>query len=345
LAILVLDSEDSPTILDDSLFSILLGHYLMDANIVSRRLNIMMKSLTPLVVLIFLASGILSGCNMFAKTETPPGKAAPIPTQTPTEVPAAWEIVHKFKVESNIYFVGFNDEEYGITVGYGGAVATTQDGGSTWEKANNNSWCRFGLDIVDESIAWHIGNRGQVGVSTDGGRNWQRASDLSDQGISKSIRFLDEQTGWAASEKQLWATSDGGQTWEDVPLPEAGITILAIEMLSKVNGFILVHPGILYATHDGGATWISLDLGLGEDQISLLALPSMRFFDAQNGLIVTKVGGKGVVALHTSNEGAAWEQEDLPVELETSNPTFYLSADGATLTINDNLVVVLRRNR
>ncbi len=305
----------------------------------------MFKSLAPFVVLVILTTGILSGCNMSAKTEAPRVEAAPTSTATPPEIPTAWEIVHRFDVKSNVHFVGFNDENFGITVGYGGAVSTSQDGGDTWVEANNNSRCRFGLDIVNENLAWHVGNGGHVGVSTDGGRNWQRATDLADTGISKSIRFLDEQTGWAASEKELWATTDGGQTWVDVPLPESDITILAVELLTEVDGYLLAHPGILYATHDGGVTWTSLDLGLGEDQVSLFALPTMRFFDAQSGLIVTKVGGKGVVAFRTANGGATWEQQEVSVDLETSNPTFYLSADGETLTIKDNLVMVLRYNK
>jgi photosystem II stability/assembly factor-like uncharacterized protein len=317
----------------------------MDANIVSRRVRIMPKTIAFIAVPILLTSVVLSGCNMFAKTEEPRVAATSTATPPPNEIPAAWEIVNQFNVDNNVYYAGFHREDFGITVGSGGAVSVTQDGGNTWEKANNDSWCRFGLDIVDENLAWHVGNGGHVGVSNDGGQNWQRATDLADSGISKSIRFLDERTGWAASEKELWATSDGGQTWVDVPLPESEITILAIEMLSEVDGFILVHPGTLYATHDGGTTWITLDLGLGEDQISLFALPSMRFFNAQRGLIVTKVGGKGVVAFRTSDGGATWDQEDVPVDLETSNSTFYLSADGETLTIKDYKVMVLRHSK
>ncbi len=297
-----------------------------------------------IAILALLTLCALSACSMSSKTEAPPIAAAPTSTQAPTEVPVSWQIVHKLDLDNDTYFAGFHQENYGITVGYGGEVVTTDDGGDTWMEANNDSWCRFGLDIVDENVAWHVGNGGHVGVSVDGGRNWQRVSDLSDSGISKSIRFLDEQTGWAASEKELWATSDGGQTWVDVLLPESGITILTIELLTEVDGFILTHPGILYATHDGGATWNSLDLGVGGDQISILALPSMRFFDAQNGLIVAKINGKGAMTFRTADAGETWERKDMLVDIESMNPTFFLSSDGETLTIKDSSIMVLRNN-
>jgi photosystem II stability/assembly factor-like uncharacterized protein len=316
----------------------------MDFNIYLQEVTKPMRSLFVIILGTLLIASTLAGCGLFSKTEAPPLASAPISTATPTKAPNSWSIVQTLDIDSDIFFAGFHQENLGIAVGYGGKVLYTHDGSDNWLRGENNSACRFGLDIVDENIAWHIGNGGNVAISKDGGQIWQRVADLSDSGVSKSIRFLDEQTGWAASEKELWATSDGGQTWIDVPLPDSGITILAIELLSESNGLILASPGVLYATHNGGETWTSISLGPGQDQISILALPSMRFFDKQNGTIAAKFGGKGIVVLQTTDGGETWEQENISVELSTSNPGLYLSSDGRTLTIRDSRIIVLRRS-
>jgi len=338
----LLDPEDLPILPDDSLYSTSSAGYLMTYENFRQEKIAMKRNLTlPFATFTVACSMLIVGCSIPAKTT----QAQVQPTHTPTPNEPSWKIVSQFSVDSRTHFVGFHQTNFGIKVGYGGAVSTTRDGGDTWTKANNDSWCRFGLDIVDENVAWHIGNGGHVGVSTDGGRNWQRATNLSDGGISKSIRFLDDQTGWAASEKELWATSNGGHTWVDVSLPEAGITILAIELLTEADGYLLVHPGTLFITHDGGITWASQDLGLGEEQLSFLSLPSMRFFDTENGLFIAKVSKKGIVAFRTTDGGKTWEQESVLEDVDSSNPGFYLSKDGRTVTITAGSITVLRNNR
>jgi photosystem II stability/assembly factor-like uncharacterized protein len=68
----------------------------------------------------------------------------------------------------------------------------------------------------------------------------------------------------------------------------------------------------------------------------------MRFFDMQNGSIAVKFGGKGIVVLQTTDGGETWEQENVSVDLSTSNPSLYLSSDGRTLTIRDSRILVFR---
>ena len=152
------------------------------------------KRAVPLIFLALLLAAMATGCKMSAVL--PSATALPTATPTPTESPATWEIVRQLEVEHRTTVVGFHDESFGITVGYAGAVYYTVDGGETWTKANNTSACRFGLDIVVKSVAWHIGNGGQLRVSTDGGKNWEAVTDLSDKRVSSSTSFIDTKTGY-----------------------------------------------------------------------------------------------------------------------------------------------------
>jgi photosystem II stability/assembly factor-like uncharacterized protein len=309
------------------------------------------QSIVSILLLVSLASGCkppaqpASAANL--PTQAPSATPAPTATPVPTESPAKWEMVRQLTVEQRTNVAGFHDEDFGITVGYAGVVYYTVDGGETWTRSDNTSACRFGLDILDESLAWHVGNGGNVRVSTDGGKNWEAVSDLPYLGISSSISFLDAQTGWAASTEALWATSNGGQTWTDVTLPSSDLLIAAITLRTTADGYVLDYAGNLHVTHDGGNTWVSQALELGEDKIDIISHPATRFFDAENGVIVTRLANKGIVALRTTDGGITWTQEDVLDDLRRGEVYLYLSRDGRLLTVTmpiSNAFTVLRHN-
>lgn len=84
-----------------------------------------------------------------------------------------------------------------------------------------------------------------IAHSIDGGRTWARteapattlstAPGLADPttGIA-GIRFADRQHGWAYG-PELWATRDGGRTWDEMPLPAplAGAPVVALEAAAE----------------------------------------------------------------------------------------------------------------
>ena len=78
---------------------------------------------------------------------------------------------------------------------------------------------------------------------------------------------------------------------------------------------------------------VSQALELGEDRIDLVAHPAMQFFDAENGVITTKLAKKGIVALRTTDGGITWTREDVLDDSEWSNIYLYLSRDGRLLTV------------
>lgn len=82
------------------------------------------------------------------------------------------------------YIGGFNDENFGITVGYAGESKYTTDSGKTWREGKNSSQCRFGLAIINDK---------------DNGRVFYYTSEL----LLKSV-----------------VTKDGGDTWKNEKVPE-----------------------------------------------------------------------------------------------------------------------------
>lgn len=100
---------------------------------------------------------------------------------------------------------GFYNDNFGITVGYSGEVHYTNDGGVNWPKGNNKSLCRFGLDIVNEKVAWNCGNGGHVRKTIDGGQNWENVSDFGESvpNHCRYLSFLNENVGWIASPEKI----------------------------------------------------------------------------------------------------------------------------------------------
>src|SRR5512143_1438269 len=155
---------------------------------------------------------ILVSCSPAPTSEAPKEVASPQPTVAPaTEaVKEPWQVAQKLTYTHAVYYAGFMNESFGMTVGYGGEVHYTNDGGASWPQAANSSKCRFGLEIVDDQVAWHCGNGGHVRKSTDGGKTWQAVADFgpSEPNQCRFLSFLDDTTGWAATPSQLAATND-----------------------------------------------------------------------------------------------------------------------------------------
>jgi photosystem II stability/assembly factor-like uncharacterized protein len=113
---------------------------------------------------------------------------------------------------------------------------------------------------------WGATGDGVVRIDEVGGR-WTVSHSLSGSGaqcLSPDPR--DPDTAYAGlREHGLRKTSDGGQTWRDVDLPEQGVFSVAV---SPVDGAVYAgcEPSRLLRSEDGGDTWNALD--------ALLDLPS-----------------------------------------------------------------------
>jgi len=194
------------------------------------------------------------------------------------------------------------------------------------------------LDIVDVQTVWQCGLQ-DIRVSKDGGQTWES---LETPGTNNCmISFADAETGWLRARPQILATTDGGKTWNEVAQPKGIANIAAISLRTSSDGYIVTREGNLYTTQDGGESWTSSPLNLtGYEEMDIVPndLPSaaIRFFDADNGLVIVSLLGGGnsqVLALRTSDGGQTWEQEVVPIGIGVP----YLTRDGKLLTIHSFL--------
>ena len=111
----------------------------------------------------------------------------------------------------------------------------------------------------------------------------------------------------------VWKTTDGGVTWNKLPLPTPGVTpqITYTDMFAlDVNTVFLVGNGFprkaVFKTTDGGNTWQDITGNI----LAILPvsnLNSVVFHDANNGYI----GANGAI-LVTNNGGATWRLDVQP---------------------------------
>ena len=78
---------------------------------------------------------------------------------------------------------------------------------------------------------------------------------------TSAYHFNSESDGWAASEGQLFHTTNGGKNWDKVGRPLA-CTVSGLFFFSEQNGVLLgsseENACILLRTDDGGETWDDL---------------------------------------------------------------------------------------
>ena len=149
--------------------------------------------------------------------------------------------------------------------GTGFNIATTRDGGETWE----SSVVLPGQDPREGSIYFTDENHGSLLTggkffySTDGGKTWTGAT--GEIGGKPDIEFADQKVGWAIRYKQMSYTVDGGQHWiaRDIAFP------------ASVEAFSLVHPDSGYAVGGHGMVYRYRVVPIAYTSKGMLAAPAM----------------------------------------------------------------------
>ncbi|MBS7455728.1 YCF48-related protein [Coralloluteibacterium stylophorae] len=133
----------------------------------------------------------------------------------PVELPVPMDDV-------NLQEVAFTGPREGWTVGSGGTVLRTRDGGAQWEAVDIGAGDThlMGLDFVDAEHGC-IGGGFKVWCTTDGGATWHTAELEPPRpmawepaiGVSR-LRLRDAEEGWLITEDGLvYASADGGRSW------------------------------------------------------------------------------------------------------------------------------------
>ena len=303
------------------------------------------KIFSILLISTMITASLLTGCSGSKSTSAAAAK---------------WAIVVDSSITHPSNIEGFLNENYGLTVGFGGEIHYSNDQAKTWPEAENSSMCRYCLDIVDENLAWSGGNGYNVRVTKDGGKTWSEVSDINLSSMHLGIDFVDDKVGWIASTKKCAKTEDGAITWTELELPEDVKGIAAICLRTPEDGYLLANNGLFYTTADGGSTWKNKDLNIESYGVidekgkpgfykKSVSLADICFTDEDNGIMIFSgiVPGEGTKAfcLTTNDGGESWTSEELKPKEGFIVNKVYISGDGLYLTLgsNDGQLLVMKR--
>lgn len=207
-------------------------------------------------------------------------------------------------------------------------ILRTTDGGNTWRDVTpiearplrlcgpgsgtpawaffldeNMAWVIYGIDSCLPTVIWH---------TQDGGETWSESDPIPwDSSLYDKMIFLDDQIGWlhihlrpcgtmGCADDVLYATIDGGQTWQYLARTFDGLSSCVKSDLTFINaqtGWMAGHcvgseQYFLQVTNDGGLTWQDMILppppdapGLFEPAVSVCRIPQLKFLSSQDAVL------------------------------------------------------------
>ena len=217
--------------------------------------------------------------------------------------------------QEDLYTVAFPDVNYGFIGGSNGLILKTTNGGFTWSKENSNVFTDFTSSYFLSRFEGYL-----IGYNTllkYNGSTWTELETGFANARFEDIVFVDSQTGFICgtdfqSKAFLIKTTDGGNSWNKVQIPQLSGQPTALDFNGKQKGWLITTSGELIRTTDGGLNW------------SLSFVTSNRILDINfktddYGVIV---GEKGTV-LVSADSGKSWTNKH-PLGVQEPN---FLSFD------------------
>jgi hypothetical protein len=199
------------------------------------------------------------------------------------------------------------------------SIATSQDGGATWQLRHNNKGGEVLVDLgwLSAMSGYAAGTRGCFLWTTDGGKTWAPRSGAV--GTTLQVSFGDDQHGIRKTDSSAEFTTDGGTHWSGIPAltsyrPVEGeqkiLDVVALDSNRMAVSLQRDDDNVLAFTKDGGNRWATAEM------------PQMQF---------TLIGKAGEYwAAGRKNEGHVVGKDG--IEKKTEFPLVIHSRDGEKWT-------------
>ena len=151
-----------------------------------------------------------------------------------------------------------------------GVALRSTDGGASWQPIAHPGLDLREIDFADAEVGYALSGTGHIAAGTpdlyrtdDAGMGWQRIGPAPDGTRLSVIEFLDADrgfvTGYDCSQQcvlKIFATQDGGQSWETVfsELPDFPSYPIVFQFVDDDHGWLALEGGFLI-TSNGGRTW------------------------------------------------------------------------------------------
>ncbi len=212
----------------------------------------------------------------------------------------SWDTtMSKYDAESKIVF--FINEKIGIAGE--SVIFRTIDSGKTWNKVFVDPVGFNRAGFANEHTGWVVGGFGTIIKTTDAGATWfyQKSEVIDSINRLSGLSIIDSLTLYVCSDEQLLFSSDGGNTWKEITVPEELSTrFWDIKFIDKDYGWLVGSYRTTLLTTDGGVTW--------QDKSPPVSSDAIRSIDALNKNTAIAVTSAGAI-LRTDDGGDTWTEQ------------------------------------
>ena len=272
-----------------------------------------------------------------------PAAAAAAPLSTGD---GGWVWQNPLPQGNNMRSVCFADASHGWTVGDGGTIFATSDGGTTWSAQVSSSKADlYSVAFADASHGWAVGASvdpntddvsGVILATSDGGAQWV-AQDVPAGIIAlSSVTCADAGHAWATGrdggyERVILTTADHGAHWSKQAVPHGDTDLNAVSFADTSHGWAVDGSGTILGTTDGGAAWQAQYSGRGDE------FSGLSFTDASHGWAVGG-GDRGGLILATTDGGAHWNAQNVPSDVWNLQTVSFADADHGWATDGSTII-------
>jgi len=218
---------------------------------------------------------------------------------------------------SSVFFSSFNNGYY-CHFNY---IGKTTDGGDFWTEQQLPILGDFKkIWFLDDSTGWAYGTYKSLFRTNDAGTTWEKLHNST--GVERDfnqVEFTDTDTGFIAgtygfdTKGLLYRTFDGGETLEEISIPQEITGLNAMDVISSQEIWIgastsFYHPDgpmvKIYHSVDQGMTWDTISFGPFESSVGIEAI---QFLTPMTGKVLTNR------ALYSTYDGGfTWVRSALP---------------------------------
>jgi photosystem II stability/assembly factor-like uncharacterized protein len=223
-----------------------------------------------------------------------------------TDGGATWSQVNVIgkDVDARLVRALFTDGGRAWAFGEEGALYTTRDGGTNWERQRVPTRnLLLGGSFLNNEQGWLVGAGATLLQTSDGGATWRRGELIGvepgagkDEGARPvrftAVSFVDKKRGWAVgTEGRVFTTVDGGRTWT-AQISNVRADLYDVKFIDGLEGWAAGAGGTLIHTVDGGRRWVAVPSGTTH------ALERLYFVGRRRGWVV---GFGGMIISYTPN--------------------------------------------
>lgn len=233
-------------------------------------------------------------------------------------VRAQWILQSSF-TNDNLYDVEFLNRNTGWTVGDGGTILKTTNGGTNWLNIPNPAVGKplSSIHIVDSNVCYVVGWFETIIKSTDAGNSWIiiRNGPWGSGSSYDAVFFVNENTGWIAGTGQkILRTTNGGDSIITTPLFAGNLHDMYFK--DALTGIVTGSGTDMFKTTNGGINWINISIPIG------FRIPDFYKLTFVNNLVGWVAGSDNRI-FKTTDFGDSWDTlSRVPVNSLTASMRF-----------------------